>query len=70
MVKICLLLCVCLSGVQSEEQDDQGTKNKNYELGDFNKQFYWLKPPNGMFEVNTGLYQTYKGLNLEDQQLI
>lgn len=27
-----------------------------YILSDFNKQFFWQKPPEGLFEVNVGLY--------------
>ena len=40
---------------------------KELVLSDFNKQFFWQKPPQGLFEVNTALYN---GIDLEGQEII
>lgn len=40
---------------------------KQFQISDFHKQFFWMKPPEGMFEVNVGLYS---GGGLEDQRLM
>lgn len=34
--------------------------NAGYTLSDFNRQFFWQKPPEGMFQVDIGLNEAIK----------
>ena len=39
---------------------------KKLYLSDFNKQFFWQKPPEGMFEVDIGLQGNENMTNYQD----
>lgn len=70
MIRSLILYIVLTSAITaSEEQSEAGQPTKeqqrlfssasrmngNYTLGDFNKQFFWQKPPEGIFDVDIGL---------------
>ena len=60
MAKLILTLVFLLIGVLAAASDEKAANSTSkakhdFVLSDFNKQFFWQKPPEGMFEVNIGL---------------